>query len=119
MPSNKSKCSKCLCRHAPPPTGKNCKKMLSEDMEEAQCHSLSVSTAASPVKPKSSGEESDVQTQILEQLKRINSRHTEDEVSQVKQHSTKQKKISSLSLANNYHLYKKVTHLLMNLWCLV
>ena len=43
---------------------------------------------------------SDVQTQILEQLKRVNSRfaHMEDEVAQVKQHSAKQKKTSSLSL---------------------
>ena len=55
--------------------------MLSEDFEEAQGHSL---TAASPVKRKRSGEVSDVQTQILEQLKRVNSRlgHMEDEVAQ-------------------------------------
>ena len=51
--------------------GKKCKYMLTEDMEEAQGHSL---TAASPVKRQSSGEASDVQTQILEQLKRVNPR---------------------------------------------
>ena len=44
-----------------------------------------------------------MQTKILEQLERVNSRldHMEDKVAQVKQHSAKQKKISSLlSLAS-------------------
>ena len=40
----------------------------------------------------------------------------EDEVAEVKQHSAKQIKISSLSLLVNHHLFKKVTVLLMSLW---
>ena len=98
MPSTKSKCSKCLGRHVPP-TGKKCKYLLADDVDEVQGHS---STPASPVKCQSSEKASDVQTKILEQLERVNSRldHMEDEVAQVKQHSAKQKKISSLSLAS-------------------
>ena len=117
MPSTKSKCSKCLGRHVPP-TGKKCKYLLADDVDEVQGHS---STPVSSVKCQSSEKASDVQTKILEQLERVNSRldHMEDEVAQVKQHSAKQKKISSLSLAVNHHLFKKVTLLLMNLWCLI
>ena len=68
-------------------------------MDEVQGHS---STPVSCVKCQSSDKVSDVQTKILEQLERVNSRldHMEDEVAQVKQHSVKQKKISSPSLAS-------------------
>ena len=80
MPSSKSKCSKCLGRHVPP-TGKKCKYLLADDMDEVQGHS---STPVPPVKRQSSKKASDVQTKILEQLERANSRldHMEDEVAQ-------------------------------------
>ena len=84
MPSQKSKCSKCLERHVPP-TGKKCR-----------------SVAGSPKKCQPSPQSvSHVQQQILVQLQRVNNRldYMEDEMTEVKHCTGQTKKISSLSLA--------------------
>ena len=57
MSSSKSKCSKCLGRHVPQ-TGKKCKYLMADDMDELLGHS---SIPVSPVKRQSSEKASDVQ----------------------------------------------------------
>ena len=101
MPSQKSKCSKCLGRHVPP-TGKKCKYMTDDHEGAVDSQSAERSVAGSPKKHQPSPQSaSDVQQQILVQLQRVNNRldNMDDEMAEVKRCTGQTKKMSSLSLA--------------------
>ena len=100
MPSQKSKCSKCLGRHLPP-TEKKCKYVLQDAVSSNQAEEDS--TVGGPVtRQRRETVAAYVQMQILQQLQSVNKRldNMEGEVADIKQRSACGK-LSSLSLPKN------------------